>query len=138
MNMKVSYIYKLPTFLGIISIILSGCASPVYNYPDIASNEVHFEKSPTTLNCRQLNEARLQVFSLINTIAEKQIENVTRSNPRFSAGISASNPITGNNFFGYKSQGISPDVNEYREQKILLEEIEDLQLIKCVRTNLDS
>jgi hypothetical protein len=136
--MKVSYIYKIPTFLTIASVVLSGCASPVYVYPEIASNEVHFEKNPTTLNCRQLNEARLQVSALIITIAEEQIENATRSTPTFSAGISISNPITGSDFIGYQSQGVSPDVNEYRKQKVLLEEIEDLQLRKCVRTNLDS
>ena len=76
--------------------------------------------------------------ALIITIAEEQIENAARSTPTFSAGISVSNPITGSDFVGYQSQGVSPDVNEYRKQKVLLEEIEDLQLRKCVRTNLDS
>ena len=136
--MKVPYIKKLLTFAAIISIMLSGCASPVYVYPEIASNEVHFEKNPTTLNCRQLNEARHQVSALIITIAEEQIENVARSTPTFTAGVSISNPITGTDFVGYQSQGVSPDVNEYRKQKVLLEEIEDLQLKKCVRINLDS
>ena len=136
--MKVSYITKLSFLFTVATFFLASCASPVYVYPEIAQQEVHFDKNPAVLNCRQLNEAKIQVSDLINTIAEETIEGAARSTPSFTAGISISNPITGKDFIGYQSSGVAPEVNEFRKLKVLLEEIEDLQLRKCVRTNLDS
>lgn len=136
--MKVSYITKLSFLFTVATFLLASCASPVYVYPEIAQQEVHFDKNPAVLNCRQLNEAKIQVSDLINTIAEETIEGAVRSTPSFTAGISISNPITGKDFIGYQSSGVAPEVNEFRKLKVLLEEIQDLQLRKCVRTNLDS
>ena len=137
-KMKASFFFKLSTILGSTILILSGCAAPVYVYPETPSYALHFEKNPRTLNCRQLNEARIQVSSYIDIIAEEQIEGASRSTPNFTAGVSISNPSTGRDFVGYKSEGVMPEVNEFRRLKVLLEEIQDLQILKCTRNSLDN
>ena len=136
--MKASFFFKLSTILGSTILILSGCAAPVYVYPETPSYALHFEKNPRTLNCRQLNEARIQVSSFIDIIAEEQIEGASRSTPNFTAGVSISNPSTGRDFFGYRSEGVMPEVNEFRRLKVLLEEIQDLQILKCTRNSLEN
>lgn len=137
-KMKASLFFKLSTILGSTILILSGCAAPVYVYPETPSYALHFEKNPRTLNCRQLNEARIQVSSYIDIIAEEQIEGASRSTPNFTAGVSISNPSTGRDFVGYRSEGVMPEVNEFRRLKVLLEEIQDLQILKCTRNSLDN
>ncbi len=136
--MKASCFVKSMTIIGINILMITGCAAPVYIYPETPGYEVHFEKNPRTLNCRQLNEARIQVSSYIDIIAEEKIEGASRSTPTFDAGIAVSNPTTGKDFIGYKSEGVAPEVNEFRRLKVLLEEIQDLQLLKCVRNSLDN
>ncbi|MFL2482052.1 MAG: hypothetical protein DBW94_06135 [Gammaproteobacteria bacterium] len=136
--MKASFFFKLSTILGSTILILSGCAAPVYVYPETPSYALHFEKNPRTLNCRQLNEARIQVSSFIDIIAEEQIEGASRSTPNFTAGVSISNPSTGKDFVGYRSEGVMPEVNEFRRLKVLLEEIQDLQILKCTRNSLEN
>ena len=136
--MKASFFFKLSTIIGSTILILSGCAAPVYVYPETPSYALHFEKNPRTLNCRQLNEARIQVSSFIDTIAEEQIEGASRSTPNFTAGVSISNPSTGRDFVGYRSEGVMPEVNEFRRLKVLLEEIQDLQILKCTRNSLEN
>ena len=136
--MKASFFFKLSTILGSTILILSGCAAPVYVYPETPSYALHFEKNPRTLNCRQLNEARIQVSSFIDIIAEEQIEGASRSTPNFTAGVSISNPSTGKDFVGYRSEGVMPEVNEFRRFKVLLEEIQDLQILKCTRNSLEN
>ena len=137
-KMKASFFFKLSTILGSTILILSGCAAPVYVYPETPSYALHFEKNPRTLNCRQLNEARIQVSSFIDIIAEEQIEGASRSTPNFTAGVSISNPSTGKDFVGYRSEGVMPEVNEFRRLKVLLEEIQDLQILKCTRNSLEN
>ena len=137
-KMKASSFLKLATIFGSTFLILSGCAAPVYVYPETPSYAVHFEKNPRSLNCRQLNEVRIQVSSYIDIIAEEQIEGASRSTPNFTAGVSISNPATGRDFLGYRSEGVMPEVNEFRRLKVLLEEIQDLQVIKCTRNSLDN
>jgi len=78
------------------------------------------------------------VSSYIDVIAEEQIEGASRSTPNFTAGVSISNPATGRDFLGYRSEGVMPEVNEFRRLKVLLEEIQDLQVIKCTRNSLDN
>jgi hypothetical protein len=134
-KMKASFFFKLSTIIGSTILILSGCAAPVYVYPETPSYALHFEKNPRTLNCRQLNEARIQVSSFIDIIAEEQIEGASRSTPNFTAGVSISNPSTGRDFVGYRSEGVMPEVNEFRRLKVLLEEIQDLQILKCTRNS---
>ena len=124
--------------LFVSTILLAGCAAPVMLYPVTTNNQIHYAKDPATLNCNQLNEARIQVSSLINTVAVKSVEEADRSNAKFLMGVSASNPATGKDFFGFQSEGVDPGVNEYRRLNVLLEEIEDLQFLKCTRTNLDN
>ena len=136
--MKASFFFKLSTILGSTILILSGCAAPVYVYPETPSYALHFEKNPRTLNCRQLNEARIKESSFIDIIAEEQIEGASRSTPNFTAGVSISNPSTGKDFVGYRSEGVMPEVNEFRRLKVLLEEIQDLQILKCTRNSLEN
>ena len=136
--MKAPLIYKFLAMLCIPTILLVGCAVPVMLYPVTTNTQIHYAKDPATLNCNQLNEARIQVSSLINTVAVKSVEEADRSNAKFTMGISVSNPTTGKDFIGFQSEGVDPVVNEYRRLNVLLEEVEDLQLLKCTRTNLES
>ena len=53
------------------------------------------------------------------------------------AGIGTQNPEIGENFFGFKSSETPRELNEYRELKLLLEEVEDLQVLKCTRSSLE-
>jgi hypothetical protein len=137
-QMKLSLIYKFFAMLFVSMILLAGCAAPVMLYPVTTNNQIHYAKDPATLNCNQLNEARIQVSSLINTVAVKSVEEADRSSAKFLMGISVSNPATGKDFIGFQSEGVDPTVNEYRRLNVLLEEVEDLQLLKCTRTNLDN
>ena len=137
-QMKLPLIYKFFAMLCIPAILLVGCAAPVMLYPVTTNTQIHYAKDPATLNCNQLNEARIQVSALINTVAVKSVEEADRSNAKFLMGISVSNPSTGKDFIGFQSEGVDPGVNEYRRLNVLLEEVEDLQLLKCTRTNLNN
>ena len=51
--------------------------------------------------------------------------------------VDIGNPEIGENFFGFKSSETPRELNEYRELKLLLEEVEDLQVLKCTRVSLE-
>ena len=46
--------------------------------------------------------------------------------------MGTNNPKTGKNFVGFQSEGVDPQVNELRLLKYELEELEDVQIDKCV------
>ena len=84
-----------------------------------------------------MNETKIQLSALISVIADKLLTGNTKSNANMYAGIGTQNPEVGENFFGFKSSETPRELNEYRELKLFLEEVEDIQVTKCIRTSLD-
>tara|TARA_B100000029_G_scaffold514538_1_gene617792 strand:+ start:1471 stop:1884 length:414 start_codon:yes stop_codon:yes gene_type:complete len=122
---------------AVIGVVVS-CATPRLTYDQKELNDRHYDKvDPSSLNCKQLNETRIQVSTLINDIAERLLSGNTEANSNMFAGIGTQNPEVGENFFGFKSSETPRELNEYRELKLVLEQIEDLQVLKCTRTSLD-
>jgi len=128
------------SFIGllVLSFIVSSCASPSFTYDEKVLVDRHFIKvDPKSLNCKQLNETRIQISALIDGIADKLLSGKTKSNANMFVGIGTQNPEVGENFFGFKSSETPRELNEYRELKLFLEEVEDIQVTKCIRTSLD-
>ena len=128
------------SFIGllVLSFITSSCALPRWTYDEKVLADRHFVKvDPNTLNCKQLNETRIQVSTLIDGIADKLLSGKSKSNANMFAGIGTQNPEVGENFFGFKSSETPRELNEYRDLKLFLEEVEDIQVLKCIRTSLD-
>ena len=71
-------------------------------------------------------------------LAERIIENSNRSTAASSLGLTVGNPERGENFVGLRSSGVSPEVNEFRKLKVLKEQIEELQIQKCIRQSLEN
>ena len=128
------------SFIGllVLSFITSSCALPRWTYDEKVLAARHFVKvDANTLNCKQLNETRIQVSTLIDGIADKLLSGKSQSNANMFAGIGTQNPEVGENFFGFKSSETPRELNEYRDLKLFLEEVEDIQVLKCIRTSLD-
>ena len=124
--------------LLVLSFITSSCALPRWTYDEKVLADRHFVKvDPNTLNCKQLNETRIQVSTLIDDIADRLLSGKSKSNANMFAGIGTQNPEVGENFFGFKSSETPRELNEYRDLKLFLEEVEDIQVLKCIRTSLD-
>ena len=124
--------------LLVLSFITSSCALPRWTYDEKVLADRHFVKvDPNTLNCKQLNETRIQVSTLIDSIADRLLSGKSKSNANMFAGIGTQNPEVGENFFGFKSSETPRELNEYRDLKLFLEEVEDIQVLKCIRTSLD-
>ena len=136
--MYINFLNKSLLGLLVISVIASSCAIPRWTYDEKVLADRHFVKvDPNTLNCKQLNETRIQISTLIDDIADRLLTGKTKSNANMFAGIGTQNPEVGENFFGFKSSETPRELNEYRELKLFLEEVEDLQVLKCVRSSLD-
>ncbi|MDP6181386.1 MAG: hypothetical protein QF527_01770 [SAR86 cluster bacterium] len=136
--MHINFLNKSFVGLLVLSFIVSSCASPTFTYDEKVLADRHFIKvDPKTLNCKQLNETRIQISTLIDGIADKLLTGKTKSNANMFVGIGTQNPEVGENFFGFKSSETPRELNEYRELKLFLEEVEDIQVAKCIRTSLD-
>lgn len=136
--MYINLLNKSLLGLLVVSVIASSCAIPRWTYDEKVLADRHFVKvDPNTLNCKQLNETRIQISTLIDDIADRLLTGKTKSNANMFAGIGTQNPEVGENFFGFKSSETPRELNEYRELKLFLEEVEDLQVLKCVRSSLD-
>ena len=136
--MHINFFNKSFVGLLVLSFIVSSCASPSFTYDEKVLADRHFIKvDPKTLNCKQLNETRIQISTLIDGIADKLLTGKTKSNANMFVGIGTQNPEVGENFFGFKSSETPRELNEYRELKLFLEEVEDIQVAKCIRTSLD-
>jgi hypothetical protein len=136
--MHINFFNKSFISLLVLSFIVSSCALPRWTYDEKVLADRHFIKvDPKTLNCKQLNETRIQISTLIDGIADKLLSGKTKSNANMFVGIGTQNPEVGENFFGFKSSETPRELNEYRELKLFLEEVEDIQVAKCIRTSLD-
>ena len=136
--MHINFFNKSFVGLLVLSFIVSSCASPSFTYDEKVLADRHFIKvDPKTLNCKQLNETKIQISTLIDGIADRLLTGKTKSNANMFVGIGTQNPEVGENFFGFKSSETPRELNEYRELKLFLEEVEDIQVSKCIRTSLD-
>ena len=136
--MYINVLNKSLLGLLVVSVIASSCAIPRWTYDEKVLADRHFVKvDPNTLNCKQLNETRIQISTLIDDIADRLLTGKTKSNANMFAGIGTQYPEVGENFFGFKSSETPRELNEYRGLKLFLEEVEDLQVLKCVRSSLD-
>tara|TARA_B100000927_G_C16353943_1_gene424503 strand:- start:136 stop:549 length:414 start_codon:yes stop_codon:yes gene_type:complete len=136
--MYINFFNKSFVSLLVLSVIVSSCAIPRWTYDEKVLADRHFVKvDPKTLNCKQLNETRIQISTLIDDIADRLLTGKTKSNANMFVGVGTQNPEVGENFLGFKSSETPRELNEYRELKLLLEEVEDLQVLKCVRSSLD-
>ncbi len=136
--MQINFFNKSFIGLLVLSFIVSSCALPRWTYDEKVLADRHFIKvDPKTLNCKQLNETKIQLSALIGVIADKLLTGNTKSNANMYAGFGTQNPEVGENFFGFKSSETPRELNEYRELKLFLEEVEDIQVTKCIRTSLD-
>ena len=136
--MQINLFNKSFISLLVLTFITSSCALPRWTYDEKVLADRHFVKvDPNTLNCKQLNETRIQVSTLIDSIADRLLSGKSKSNANMFAGIGTQNPEVGENFFGFKSSETPRELNEYRDLKLFLEEVEDIQVLKCIRTSLE-
>ena len=79
-------------------------------------------------------------FVICNTDAQalnnSGVPNKIQLGVNLTEGLGAgANPEIGENFLGFKSSETPRELNEYRELKLLLEEVEDLYIRKNLRLN---
>ena len=129
---------KLKNLMVLTLMLFAGCAAPVIFYEEVKGYDVLWDMDPMGLNCKQLNEARIKTSSTIDQLAERIIENSNRSTAASRLGLTVGNPERGENFVGLRSSGVSPEVNEFRKLKVLKEQIEELQIQKCIRQSLEN
>ena len=129
---------KLKNLMVLTLMLVAGCATPVLFYEEVPGSADHWDMDPMALNCKQLNEARILTSSTIDQLAERIIENSNRSTAASSLWLTVGNPERGENFVGLRSSGGGPEVNEFRRLKVLKEQIEELQLQKCIRQSLEN
>ena len=73
----------------------------------------HWEVDSTSLGCAELQAERIRHSALIDSVAEKVIENSSRSTSYASYGLEMHDPSAGTSFIGVKSTGLNPEVAEY-------------------------
>ena len=65
--MHINFFNKSLISLFVLSVVASSCAIPRWTYDEKVLADRHFVKvDPKTLNCRQLNETRIQISTLID------------------------------------------------------------------------
>ena len=70
--MYINFFNKSFISLLVLSVITSSCAIPRWTYDEKVLSDRHFEKvNPKILNCKQLNETRIQISTLIDDIADR-------------------------------------------------------------------
>ena len=117
----------------IISAAMFSCAIPQGVYQTTQSGVLHPEfPNYRDLDCTELSAQRNKMKELLVEVAEGAIEEADRSTYYFQLGMGTNNPKTGKNFIGFQSEGVDPQVNELRLLKYELEELEDVQIDKCV------
>ena len=91
----------------------------------------HWEVDASTLGCAELQAERIRHSALIDSVAEKAIENSTRSTSYASYGLEMHDPAAGTSFIGVKSTGLNPEVSEYRKLKLAVEKLKSASIDKC-------
>ncbi len=91
----------------------------------------HWEVDASSLGCAELQAERIRHSSLIDGVAEKVIENSSRSTSYASYGLEMHDPSAGTSFIGVKSTGLNPEVAEYRKLKLAVEKLKSASIDKC-------
>ena len=91
----------------------------------------HWEVDASALGCAELQAERIRHSALIDSVAEKVIENSSRSTSYASYGLEMHDPTAGTSFIGVKSTGLSPEVAEYRKLKLAVEKLKSASIDKC-------
>ena len=91
----------------------------------------HWEVDATALGCAELQAERIRHSALIDSVAEKVIENSSRSTSYASYGLEMHDPTAGTSFIGVKSTGLNPEVAEYRKLKLAVEKLKSASIDKC-------
>ena len=91
----------------------------------------HWEVDATSLGCAELQAERIRHSALIDSVAEKVIENSSRSTSYASYGLEMHDPSAGTSFIGVKSTGLNPEVAEYRKLKLAVEKLKSASIDKC-------
>ena len=91
----------------------------------------HWEVDASALGCADLQAERKRHSALIDSVAEKVIENSSRSTSYASYGLEMHDPTAGTSFIGVKSTGLNPEVAEYRKLKLAVEKLKSASIDKC-------
>ena len=91
----------------------------------------HWEVDASALGCAELQAERIRHSALIDSVAEKAIENSTISTSYASYGLEMHDPAAGTSFIGVKSTGLNPEVSEYRKLKLAVEKLKSASIDKC-------
>jgi len=91
----------------------------------------HWEVDASSLGCAELQAERIRHSALIDSVAEKVIENSSRSTSYASYGLEMHDPSAGTSFIGVKSTGLNPEVAEYRKLKLAVEKLKSASIDKC-------
>ena len=91
----------------------------------------HWEVDASALGCAELQAERIRHSALIDSVAEKVIENSSRSTSYASYGLEMHDPTLGTSFVGVKSTGLNPEVSEYRKLKLAVEKLKSASIDKC-------
>ena len=124
-------------FYGLMSLLLIGCANPVWWYKSPSSDYSHFDFDPSELNCIELTEQVIRVSAIISDLAGKLTEQADRDTGYAQFGFETNNPRAGSNFFGFKSTAVDPKVVEYKETLTVLEEMQVLLIDNCAPDQVD-
>tara|TARA_B100000941_G_scaffold185381_1_gene133269 strand:+ start:613 stop:1104 length:492 start_codon:yes stop_codon:yes gene_type:complete len=91
----------------------------------------HWEVDASALGCAELQAERIRHSALIDSVAEKVIENSSRSTSYASYGLEMHDPTAGTSFIGVKSTGLNPEVAEYRKLKLAVEKLKSASIDRC-------
>ena len=120
-----------------MSLLLIGCANPVWWYKSPSADYSHFDFDPSELNCIELTEQVIRVSAIISDLAGKLTEQADRDTGYAQFGFETNNPRAGSNFFGFKSTAVDPKVVEYKETLTVLEEMQVLLIDNCAPDQVD-
>tara|TARA_B100001027_G_scaffold199809_1_gene158767 strand:- start:1176 stop:1679 length:504 start_codon:yes stop_codon:yes gene_type:complete len=133
---------------AIILLVLVGCSSTPFMQNNIVATKYlldnfvedaggkgqanaetyHWEVDASSLGCAELQAERIRHSALIDSVAEKVIENSSRSTSYASYGLEMHDPSAGTSFIGVKSTGLNPEVAEYRKLKLAVEKLKSASI----------
>ena len=150
------YIKIVKIFIFGSLFILAGCSSTPFIENNIAATKYlldnfvqdaggkgsenaetyHWEVDASSLGCAELQAERIRHSALIEGVAEKVIENSSRSTSYATYGLEMHDPTSGTSFIGVKSTGLNPEVAEYRKLKLALEKLKSASIDKCTSSEV--
>ena len=150
-NFKKFFVQFTKLFASIALLVLVGCSTTPFVQNNIVATKYlldsfvedaggkgqvnaetyHWEVDASALGCAELQAERIRHSALIDSVAEKVIENSSRSTSYASYGLEMHDPTAGTSFIGVKSTGLNPEVAEYRKLKLAVEKLKSASIDKC-------